>query len=255
MATGDTNNIISRLKSVLPAWWSQTSPILDAVLSAFGSVASWAYAVLQYCILQTRLGTATDSFLDLASYDFFGPRIRRFLNEADAAFRTRIRKEVTRPRVSRGAISTALTDLTSKAPILFEPWNTGDTGAWDAGGFVYAGSNPATGGGGGWDAGSGYDVNSWLYDSSRSYAAITSGGLGGWGDTNLPGQFFVTAYRPGLQGIPSVSGFDSVGGGWDAGALAYIDMSMISGAVTDADIYNTINSTRAAGTLAWTQLQ
>jgi hypothetical protein len=255
MATGDSNDIFSRLKSVLPSWWGASSPILDGVLSAFSNVAAWAYSLLVYVTLQTRIATTTDNFLDIASYDFFGPRLRRFTGETDAQFSARIRAEVLRPRVSRGAISTALTDLTGKKPIFFEPWNTGDTGGWDGGGFAYAGNNPATGGGGAWDAACGYDLNAWQFDAPRGVAELISGGVGGWGDTNLPGQFFLTVYRPGLQGVPSVSGFDSVGGGWDVGSIEYIDQSMIVGAVTDLDIYATINSTRAAGLIAWTKLQ
>lgn len=255
MATGDRSDILSRLKAVLPSWWAASSPVLDGVLSGFSTVASWGYGLLVYTQLQTRILTATDGFLDLAAFDFFGPRLRRFKNETDTSLSARIRAEVLRPRVSRGATSQALKDLTGKAPIFFEPWNTGDAGGWDVGGFAYAGQNPATGNSGGYDASAGWDINAWGYDIPRGYAEIVSGGAGGWGDTNLPAQFFLTVYRPGLQGVPLISGFDCVGGGWDIGAFSYTDASMISGAVTDLDIYATINSNRAAGTIAWTKLQ
>ena len=255
MAIGDKNDILTRLKGVLPAWYPQTTPILDGVLSGFAQIGSWAYSLLLYTTLQTRISTATDSFLDLAAFDFFGFRIRRQPSETDANFATRIKAEVLRPRISRAGISKALSDLTGKAPVIFEPWNTGDAGGWDTGSFAYAGQNPATGGGGAWDAAGGYDLNVWEFDATPAYGLQTSGGAGGWGDTNQPAQFFLTVYRPGLQGVPLVSGYDSVGGGWDVGAIEYIDQSMIAGAVTDSDIYGTINSTRAAGTIAWTQLQ
>lgn len=255
MAKGDINDILSRLKGVLPAWWSQTTPILDGVLSGFAQIGSWGYSLLIYTQLQTRITTATDGFLDIAAFDFFGVRIGRQKNEIDANFSTRIKTEVLRPRVSRFGISKALSDLTGKAPVIFEPWNTGDAGGWDTGAFAYAGQNPATGGGGAWDSGTGWDINAWEFDATPAYALQTSGGAGGWGDTNLPAQFFLIVYRPGLQGVPLVSGFDSVGGAWDTGSIEYIDQSMIAGAVTDTDIYGTINSTRAAGTIVWTQLQ
>jgi hypothetical protein len=41
--------------------------------------------------------------------------------------------------------------------------------------------------------------------------------------------------------------------GWDIGGM-WGDMSLIAGAITDADIYATINKTRPTGAIVWTQL-
>ena len=108
----------------------------------------------------------------------------------------------------------ALTDLTGKAPYVFEPWNPGDTGAWDVGTFA-------------WDI------------------------AGGWGDTCLPAQAFVNVIPPGA-GIPSAPGWD-IALGWDVGGM-WGDMNMIDGTITDQDIYDTINKTRPTGAIVWTQL-
>lgn len=248
--------LISRMKRVIPPWFGPgPTPNLDSLLAGFAQVFLWHYDLILYAKKQTRLGTTTGLFLDLASRDFFGRRIRRRSGELDDQLRARIKAEIFRTRVTRPAISKVLTDLTGRAPSIFEPANTGDTGGWDTGGMSWAGINPATGGGAGYNGFCGWDTNSWEYDASPYYSGQTSGGVGAWGDTNLPCQMFITAYRPGLQGIPNVSGYDYPGGGYDQGSLEYVDQSMIVGTVTDQDIYDAINYTRAAGIVAWTNLQ
>jgi hypothetical protein len=108
----------------------------------------------------------------------------------------------------------ALTDFTGKVPYVFEPWNPGDCGAWDLG-------IPA------------FDI------------------AGHWGDTCLPAQSFVNVVPPGA-GIPGAPGWD-IAMGWDVGGM-WGDMSLISGSITDADVYATINKTRPTGAIVWTQL-
>ena len=63
---------------------------------------AWAlsqiYALIQYAVLQTRIATATDGFLDLISYDFFGGNLPRRSQEKDNPFRARILATLLRPR-------------------------------------------------------------------------------------------------------------------------------------------------------------
>ena len=78
---------------------------------------------------------------------------------------------------------------------------------------------------------------------------------GNWGSLQLPYQGFVVAYRPAGTGVPSVGGYeDSVGAYDTASALEYIEPSMVTGAVTDADIYQAVDSVRVAGTVLWTNI-
>ena len=91
MATGDQTDILNRLRSVLPPWFgTAATPVLNAVLSGFASGAAAVYSLLAYVRLQTRLGTATDGFLDMIALDFFGRRFQRLGNEMDGAFQARI---------------------------------------------------------------------------------------------------------------------------------------------------------------------
>ena len=225
MATGDLKDSLGRIKATLPAqWFPSSSPLLDGVLSGFANVVSDIWAQLQFVKLQTRIKTATGGFLDLISGDYFGFRLPRLTSETDASFQSRIVAEVVRPRATRGSITRVITDLTGRAPNLFEPARPTDTGGWDV----------AIG----WDIGTA--GNGWP--------------AGGWGDTNLNNQIFVQVYRPKGAGIPQVSGWDSGAGGWDTGSFALIDMNQITGIVTDPQIYAAVDSVMPAGCIGWVQI-
>lgn len=218
MATGDQNDIVNRLLATLPPWFPNLSnaPVLNAILQATGDSFSSVYGYLQFVQQQERIKTATGGWLDLAAWDYFGGNFVRRQGESDTSFQARILKELLRPRQTRAAIIQMLTDLTGQAPIVREPWSTFDYGSYDTGQM-------------------GYDV-----------------GLA-YGDLQYPYQIFIDAYTPG-QGIPLISGFDDTYGGYDTGSLAYVDLSQVAGAVTNAEIYQRITQTVAAGVTAWTNI-
>lgn len=213
--TGDPQDIVARLKSVLPArWFGDSTPVLDALLSGLAAAWSWLYQLLAYARLQTRIATATDDWLDRIAADFFGPRLARRTNEDDDDFRHRILLEIKRPRATRPALIQALTDLTGRPPSIFEPARPADTGAYNL--------------------------------------ALGYGAAGGWGSLSLPCQFFVTAYRPRDSGIAAIPGYGA--GGWNQSASAWASLGMIQGQVTDPDIFATIADTLPAGITAWSRI-
>ncbi len=213
--TGDPQDVLSRLKSVLPArWFGDTTPVLDGVLSGLASAWSWLYDFIAYARLQTRIATATDTWLDGISGDFFGARLLRATLEPDNAFRARILRELTRARATRPAIVQALIDLTGRAPEIFEPARAADTG--------------------------GYGL------------AMGYGVAGAWGSLSLRCQLFVTAYRPLGTGIALFPGWGD--GAWSSGASAYADLAMIAVQVTDADIYAAIADVLPAAVTAWSRI-
>lgn len=212
---GGADDIIRRVKSLLPkGWWFNIAPIRDAIIGGIADVSAWSYSLVQYAKKQTRVAWATDIWLDILSKDYFRFELPRKVNESDDKFRLRIQEELIRERVTRAGMTKALNDLTGKHSVIFEPWNTGDTGAWDVGTFA-------------WDI------------------------SGGWGDY-LPAQAFINVIPPGA-GIPGAPGWD-IASGWDSGGTMWGDMTLIEGSVTDADIYRTINRTRPTGSIMWTQL-
>lgn len=212
--TGDPTDMQARLKATLPAsWFPDSTPILDGVLTGLAAVWSGLHAALIDTIAQTRVATATDRFLDRIAADFFGTRLLRLPAEPDAAYRSRIRRELLRERGTRQAVIQVLQDLTGRTPIVFEPARPADTGAW--GGPL------------------GYGV------------------AGGWGSLMLPYQCFVTAFRAEGGGIASVAGYGGPAG-YGVGTIQYADLTMLTGTVTDQQISEAVARVMPVSTIAWT---
>ena len=221
--TGDQNDMLWRIKQVLPLrWFPDSSPVLDTVLSGLGWAWAWVYSLLQEVKAQARLSTASDTWLDLIAEDYFGADLARRAGEGDDAYRLRIQRELVRERGTRQAVVAALCDITGRSPAIFEPAFTLDTGGYCS-----------TAGAGG---GSAYGL------------------AGGWGSLELPMQFFVTAYRPVGAGITSVSGWCCDGAGYGEGSLEYASLTMMQSQVTDADLFQAIASVVPVGVIAWARI-
>lgn len=216
---GDATDMLARLKALLPPkWFPDNSPVLDALLSGPAWALSLVYSLIQYAKNQTRISTATDGFLDLIAFDFFGNNLPRRSQETDTSYRARIKATLLREKVTRNGMIQALINLTGRTPFIFEPARPADTGAY----------NIST---------SGYGL------------------AGGYGSLMLPAQVFMTAYRPSGSGIPYVAGYGSPSSGYsDASRGEYATLSEVVGAVTDSDIMSLIAGTVAEGITAWVQL-
>lgn len=215
---GDAQDMLDRLKSVLPArWLGEATPTLDAVLAGLADGWAWLHEMLAGVRAQARIATASGAMLDLIAGDCFGPRIRRRRAQGDAALRAVILRELLRERATRPALIAALRDLTGREPAVFEPARPADTGGW---GIAC-----------GWGAG------------------------GGWGSLALPYQCFVTARRPQGSGIAGLGGWGSGAGGWGGGALAWASLAMLEGQVTDADILAAVAAVMPACGTAWLRIE
>jgi hypothetical protein len=212
--TGDAGDMLARLKMVLPAgWFGDSTPILDGLLSGLAQAWSGLYAGLQQVVGQTRMATASGIFLDMASADYLGGRLPRRAGEADAAYRDRLLGNLITQGATRAGLVAALTNLTQRAPAIFEPLNATDTG--------------------------GYNVN------------LGYNLAGGYGSRHLPFQFFVTAYRPNDTPVSNAGGYRSGPGGYGAAPMIYADAAELSGAISDAEIYSTAAAVLPTSTIAW----
>lgn len=226
MATGDQQDMADRVRAVLPdGWFPDDAPILSAVLAGCGNAWAWLYDMLAFVRLQARRLTASGAYLDMIAADFFGTFIRRRTSETDASLSARIGRELFREKGTRAGLIAALTDLTGRTPVVFEPAYPLDTGAYTTGGVGY-------------------------------------GAGGGYGSLLLPFQFFLTAYRARGEGVASVAGWGNIAagvtgmpGGYGVGAIEYANASMFTPPVTDTDIYNVINDVRPVATIAWTRIE
>ncbi len=153
VGTGSCADMVSRMRAVLPPSWfpltapgatSSATPVLDGVLSGIGCGWAYCHALIQFVAQQSRISSATGSFLDMICVDFFGTTIKRMSNEVDDRFRGRIGANLLLPRATRLAVSQAISALLGAAPTLFEPFRAADTGGY--GGTAAAGA----GGGGGY---------------------------------------------------------------------------------------------------------
>lgn len=220
MATGDKSDITTRLQLSLPKQWFQTDgTVIGAILGALATSWAWAYSLYAYIKLQSRILSATDGWLDVIAGDFFGAAVTRKASQSDASFRTAIIINLFRERATRKAIITVLTQLTGRAPVIMEPQRPADTGAYGA--------------------------------SICGY-----GSAGVYGSMLIPSQAFVLAYRPASSGIPMVAGYGNAPAGYGVASQGgeYASISMVQGAVQDADIYAAIDSVKPAATTLWTKI-
>ena len=249
MATGDTDDILTRVKMLIPfRWFSWVAPLRDAILGGLSDGGAWCYAWIVYAKQQSRIATSTGPFLDLISYDFLGRHLPRG-HMTDDQFRVRIMATILQERVTRAGVSNAIKQLTGVAPWIFEPWNTGDAGSWaDA---ATPSSHP-------------FSAFAWADVNGLS-------GAGGWGSTDLPAQTYMVVTRTAFSGVPLVAGWSGTAVGQRIGAGAWIgtaappyqNVGIIElfgtgtsqSGVTDDLIYDTIDTTRPTGSIAWTRIQ
>ncbi len=162
--SGTTADMATRLRATLPTGWFPTSPplpassatpVLDGLLAGLGSAWSFCFGLLQMVVGQTRVGTATGSFLDMMSSDFFDAALPRRSGESDSGFRARILTGLISERGTRENVVQAVTGLTSAMPFICEPRRGADCGG-------YAGIGQGSLGGG-----LGYGVFGLRYGSRR----------------------------------------------------------------------------------------
>jgi hypothetical protein len=224
---GDKSDFIFRLKSTLPSrWFADSSPMLDTLLACLSAAWVNLYALLGYVRNQTRIATATESWLDVIANDFFGTALARRSAESDTAFRARIIQELVRERATRVAVCNALLDLTGQQPTIFEPAMSCDSGALVAGGL---GAQPAGGG-------------------------IGYGVAGGWGSLKLPFQFFVTAFRPTSDGVALLPGWGASAAGYCQGSTSYAGSQAALAAMADDDIRNAVLTVLPVAVTAWIRI-
>jgi hypothetical protein len=171
----DAPTFATRLRALLPnGWFPDTAPILDAILSSLAEPWAWLSRMLCYVAKQTRVATATGAWLDLAATDYLGTTLPRLPGESDSSYRSRVEQNILREAATRPAIISAIQESTGAVVTVFEPARCSDTGAYGS-----------------------------LTDPSSTAAY---GVAGGWGNLNLPYQFFIsvetTAQYCSLASIP-----------------------------------------------------
>lgn len=226
MTIGSSSDIVDRIKRLIPhRWFSWVAPYRDAILGGLADSAAWSYGLIGYARDQSRLSTAYGIWLDIFCYDFLGMFLTR--NKiADDAFRQIIRATILQERVTRAGMINAITTLTGRVPMIFEPWNTFDTGAYTG-----------------------------LPNTTRYGSFGYNVGQGGYGNMQLPAQTFIKVSRGSGSGVPLVDAYGGIVGSYGGGAIEYVGLSSEISGITDAMIYSLISFTKPTGSICWVAFQ
>lgn len=218
--TGNQQDMLQRLRALLPtAWFPGVAQILDALLAGIAYALSFVYSLWAYAKQQTRIATATDGWLDMIAWDFFGPALLRESGQSDDSFRIRIVINLLRGKGTRPAMVQVLKDVTGRAPIIFEPNRPKDTGA----------------------------LNS---PTSAGYCGVAR-----MGSLAVPYTAMITAFRPVASGgsagaaycqAPSQSALNTPLAASYTNSRTYTNTS-----AADADIYAAVDAVKPVGTVMW----
>lgn len=225
MATGDQNNILTRLQSYLPNGWfgdlTQT-PVLNSLLNGISSVMATIYMLIMFFWAQTRLQTSSGGYVDLWAADFLGNSLPRLSGETDTAYINRIKINVFQQRATRQAMINVLTSLTGRVPVIFEPGRPLDSGT----------------------------TGSLASPSLTNPAGFC--GVARCGSMGVPFSALITAYLPNIGGGSSGAGYMHIIGRTYMNAspsLSYTgSLSQETSSANAAAIYAAINATRPVGT-------
>jgi hypothetical protein len=196
------------------------------VRDSFMRFGKTAQVVLTYVAHQARIGTATDAWLDLAAVDYFGEDCKRKVGETDFFYRARIKKALLRDAATRGAIRTCILETCESEPRIFELSNSSDAGAYGV--LGREGNCPCSG--------------------------LAYGVTGGWGNLNLPLQFFISVRRPPAPGVAMLAGYGVETGAYGSGSISYVDLSQLPGQVTDENIRSALLSVLPVNVIAWLRI-
>jgi hypothetical protein len=90
--------------------------------------------------------------------------------------------------------------------------------------------------------------------TGRPCHGLAYGQTGGWGNLNLPLQFFISVKRPAAPGVAMLAGYGITTGAYGAGSISYVDLSGLPGQVTDHDIRSTLLNLLPVNAVAWLQI-
>lgn len=122
MAKGDVQDFVKRLNDVIPPWFGQEYPTLNAMFNGFATMDSYIYFLTQYAKEQMRIQTASGQNLDLVACDFFEGYLERPEGMNDNQFRKWIEATLLQPLATRSAMENALFIVTGYYPIIWEPF-------------------------------------------------------------------------------------------------------------------------------------
>ncbi len=216
------DDFTSRIIQLLPQpWFGDAAKApggnLWALVSGMAASDADLYTRISSLKQSLRLLSAqTIADLAVIAQDFFGTDLLPLTGESVDAYRSRISLRLFLPGGTRQALRLSLNRLVGQDPVIIEPWNPGDCGAWDG---------PIA-----WDT------------------------AGHWGHLDLPWQGFVQTRRP-MSVLtppgPVLAAWDGAAG-WDQPTLYFAD-ALQAQVIPDSVVYDAINAVKPEGTTVWVQ--
>jgi hypothetical protein len=262
MAIGDQDDFLSRLIRLLPTgWFPSAAPRLNAVLQGPAASLSAAFAMLTFVKAQTRVQTASGSFLDLISQGYFAGELPRLQYESDAGYAERIEYNLTAPRGTHDGMVQMLQQLTGNTPIIFQPNLATNCMC------LASLTNPNAAGGGGRLDG----IAQGSFQAPYANFGNLTGSAGSsvaWGTLTMPCQVFIIVAPPvtGLAIYGTYDGYGSIASPSSGGAGGLVSMASpdiagpgipivnpesLPGEITDSFIYQQIDDWMPVGYTAW----
>lgn len=214
--TGDIDDCHGRLLVALPSGW-MAGPVVSALLYGVATVLAFCFALLGAVRAQARITTASGDQLDLVAADFFGNALLRSAGEPDASLRARIKAGLFRERGTRKAAVQVLEQLTGYKPLIAEPFQATDCGAYG-------------------QALSGY------------------GSAGCYGSQQCPASAFITAFHAPGPWAGNLPGYGNANTGYGAPRGAYLPAASLEDA-GNQPIYAALEAARPEGVVWWVRVR
>lgn len=154
--------------------------------------------------------------------------------------------------------ATSVTDYTisGNAVTFFSPPASPTQLLWSGSGVGESSGIPIAGNYSQFGLGDGVTSTFQITGGTTSGSNLAYGIGGGYGSQLIPYQAFVTAFRPTGSGIPYVAGYSSTPSGYSTPSRGeYASQSMITGSITDAQVYEAVAAVKMEGTIVWVRLQ
>lgn len=240
--TGDTTDIVERLRQLLPDSWFPTTPsdrpVLDAVLEGLAPPSSHVYELIEGVREQTRLLTATGAYLDLVAGDYFGATLLRRNGQSDASFRAAVVANLFGEKATLAAHVDVLTSITGNTPTVIETAKPSNTSLYNAVSPCFNIS---------------YDTGTHAAVSNTAYHAMIKIARDGVGIPNTAGYRDLT--QTNTTGVTEGRYYEiGAASPSDAGLSKYASLNSIVDLIAQSEFVQALEDVRPAGTTLWLQV-
>lgn len=135
MSTGSVEDCKRRIEKLLPPWFGEKFPLLNALLVGYATLDSFIYFLTQYLYEQLYIQTATARNLDLIACDYYENILSRTEGMSDEQFRKLIQGTLLQEEATLNGMSKAIKLITGHTPIIIEWFGDISSSFWNISNF------------------------------------------------------------------------------------------------------------------------